>query len=517
LIVRSFWSGIALAVIAGALAVPAYAPLYAWPLVIISLVGLFGLWQRSTSPAHASAIGFAWGLGLFLVGVPWLYVSLHTYGDMPAPLAAIAIFLFCAYLSLFPALAGYVQAKIRCGPIWRLVLLMPAAFVAAEAFRGWFVTGFPWLIAGYTQTPGFAPAPLAGLAPLFGVFGISLVLAMTAGAVVLGSARLSTVVPTARLRRWLFTAGAVVWGLAPLLGRVEWTAPSAAPVAVSLLQGNVPQNLKWREDQAAASLENYLQLVEQSRGKLIVLPETALPFMLDRLPPSVTAAMASRARTNGGDVLLGVVFRDASPAADGNQRYFNGAVAFGTSPIQQYAKHHLVAFGEFVPPLFSWVYRWLKIPLSGFTPGAEVQPPMQIGGHTVAVNICYEDAFGAEIVRSLPAAELLINMSNMAWFGTYLAADQHAQLSQMRALESGRWMLRATNTGVTAAINDKGEIVASLPQFSRGVLEVSATPMRGATPYSRWRDWPILMLVAILIIGSGLAARYWGEYSHKIR
>jgi apolipoprotein N-acyltransferase len=142
---------------------------------------------------------------------------------------------------------------------------------------------------------------------------------------------------------------------------------------------------------------------------------------------------------------------------------------------------------------------------------------MQIGGHTVAVNICYEDAFGAEIVRSLPAAELLINMSNMAWFGTYLAADQHAQLSQMRALESGRWMLRATNTGVTAAINDKGEIVASLPQFSRGVLEVSATPMRGATPYSRWRDWPILMLVAILIIGSGLAARYWGEYSHKIR
>ncbi len=514
---RPLWSGMSMAAIAGAIAVPAYAPLYAWPLVLVSLVGLFALWKRAASPLHASAIGFVWGLGLFLVGVPWLYVSLHTYGAMPAPLAAIAIFLFCGYLSLFPALAGYVQAKIRIAPVWHLLLLMPATFVAAEALRGWFVTGFPWLIVGYTQTPGIAPAPLSGLAPVFGVFGISLVLAMTAGAVVLGSARLSALAPSTRLRKLLGVGAAVVWGVSVLLGRFEWTEPSAAPIAVSLLQGNVPQNLKWREDQAAASLENYLALVEQSRGKLVVLPETALPFMLDRVPPSVTSAMANKVRANGGDVLLGVAFQDPSPAPDGTRRYYNGAVAFGTSPVQQYAKHHLVAFGEFVPPLFSWVYQWLKIPLGGFTPGAETQQPMKIAGHSVAVNICYEDAFGAEIVQAVPAAELLVNMSNMAWFGTYLAADQHAQLSQMRALESGRWMLRATNTGVTAAINSRGEIVSSMPQFTRGVLEVSATPMRGATPYSRWRDWPILTLVAILIVGSGLAAQISGRPRRKIR
>jgi apolipoprotein N-acyltransferase len=447
-------------------------------------------------------------MGLFLAGVPWLYVSLHTYGAMPAPLAALAIFLFCAYLAAFPALAGYIQSRFRTTPVWNLLALIPSAFVAAEIFRGWFVTGFPWLIVGYSQTPSaFAPAPLSGVAPVFGVFGISLVLSVSAGAIVLASSRLSGVVAASRLRRILLGTASAVWVLSAIAGRHDWSTPSGPPVAVSLAQGNVPQDLKWREDQAAASLENYLQLVEQSRGKLIVLPETALPFMLQDVPKTAAVAMAEKARANGGDVLLGVAFREDARAQETSPRYFNGAVGFGTTPVQQYAKRHLVAFGEFVPPLFSWVYQWLKIPLGGFTPGEPNQPPMRLAGHAVAVNICYEDAFGAEIARPLPGAELMVNMSNMAWFGTYLAADQHAQFSQMRALETSRWMLRATNTGVTAAIDEKGRIVASLPQYTRGVLEVAAVPMQGATLYSRWHDWPMLLLLAIVLVASAANAR----------
>ena len=516
---RSVWLDALLAAFAGAIAVAAFAPFHAWPVALVSLTILFALWHRAQSTWRAVFIGFCFGLGLFLVGVPWIYVSLHTYGGMPAPIAAIAVFLFCAYLSLYPALAGFVQSKFKSRLIWQLLVLMPAAFVAAEALRGWVVTGFPWLIVGYSQTPSAGLiAPLSGFAPVFGVFGISFLLAFSAGAIVLASVKLSRVTPSMPLRQVLGVVAAVIWIGGLLLGAYEWSTPSGKPIPVSLTQGNVPQNLKWREDQAAASLENYLQLVAQSRGKLIVLPETALPFMLQDVPASVKTAMAEDVRAKGGDLLMGIAYRSAGSAgaasgADSSAvasefRYYNGAVSFGTAAPQQYGKSHLVAFGEFVPPLFSWVYQWLRIPLSGFTPGDDQQSPMSLSGHQVAVNICYEDAFGAEIARQLPQAELLVNLSNMAWFGTYLAADQHAQFSQMRALETARWMLRSTNTGVTAAIDEKGRIVAALPQFTRGVLEVNAVPMQGATLYVRWRDWPVfLFLVAVLAASAHLRRR----------
>ena len=516
---RRLWRDALLAAFAGAIAVAAFAPFHAWPVALVSLTMLFALWHRAERAWRAALIGFCWGLGLFLVGVPWIYVSLHTYGGMPAPLATLAVLLFCAYLALFPALAGFVQSKFKSRPIWQLLFLMPVAFVAAEALRGWVVTGFPWLIVGYSQTPladVAAPlsAPLSGYAPVFGVFGISLLLAFTAGAMVLASAKLSRVTPSMRLRRLLGQTATVIWIGGLLLGAYDWSTPSGKPIPISLAQGNVAQNLKWREDQAAASLENYLQLVAQSRGKLIVLPETALPFMLQDVPTSVKTAIAEDARARGGDLLMGVAFRGArgvdASAAESEFRYYNGAVAFGAASPQQYAKQHLVAFGEFVPPLFSWVYQWLRIPLSGFTPGDDQPLPMSLAGHRVAVNICYEDAFGAEIARQLPAAELLVNLSNMAWFGTYLAADQHAQFSQMRALETARWMLRSTNTGVTAAIDEKGRIVAALPQFTRGVLEVNAVPMQGATLYVRWRDWPVfLFLIAVLGASAHLHRRIY--------
>ncbi|MEI6737996.1 MAG: apolipoprotein N-acyltransferase, partial [Pseudomonadota bacterium] len=479
---------------------------------VVSLVILFSLWAKATTSKQAAVIGFAWGLGLFLAGVSWLYVSLHVYGNMPALLAAMAIFIFCSYLALYPALAGWLQARFCVSPLIKLLLLLPAIFAGTEYLRGWVVSGFPWLILGYSQTPStMTIAPLAGYAPLVGVFGITWLLALTAGAIVSASAKLSGFTMPPIQRRWLGTAGIFVW-LAGIVGStVEWSTPSGNALPVSLTQGNIEQQLKWREDQRTAAIENYLDLAEKSRGKLIVLPETALPMMLDDVPNHVMALLNKQALANDGNVLLGIAYQQRSTSTESVHDYYNGAVSLGVAPSQRYAKQHLVAFGEFVPPLFAWVYRWLTIPLSDFTPGTETQAPMRLSGHLLGVNICYEDAFGAEIARPLPDAELLVNISNMAWYGRSLAADQHAQFSQMRALETARWMLRSTNTGVTAAIDEKGRIVKALPQFTRGVLEVDAVPRQGTTPYSRWRDGPVLWLLAGVLLFSFYKHRQAGK------
>ena len=501
---------LALASAAGAATVLSFAPFHFWPIAVITLAILFSLWQRATTARRAFAIGFMWALGLFLTGVSWLYVSLHVYGNMPAVLAGASIFIFCVYLSLFLAIAGWAQAKFSgsfnlSSPV-KLLLLMPASFVAAEVIRAWFVSGFPWLTIGYSQTPSAnLITPLAGFAPVFGAFGISALLAFSAAVIVFLSPQLSNNAKSAKptvsrfQRRFLIAGTLSIWVTGVLLMSYQWSSPVGSPMAVSLIQGNVGQHLKFRSDQLQPTIDNYLELVERSRGQLIVLPETALPLWLDDVPLAVQQRLANKANANNGNIVLGIAYQQL-PTPLASMKIYNGAVSLGRDPSQRFAKQHLVAFGEFIPPFFSWVYRWLDMPLSGFTPGSKTQAPMRLSGQLVAINICYEDAFGREIARALPEATLLVNISNMAWFGRTLAADQHAQFSQMRALETSRWMLRATNTGVTAAIDEKGNIVAALPQFTRGVLEATAVPREGITPYVMWRDWPVcLWLLGVLV------------------
>jgi apolipoprotein N-acyltransferase len=480
----------ALAALAGALSVFAFAPFYLWPLAIVSLSVLFALWQTAPSTKAAGALGFAWGLGLFLAGVSWLYVALHVYGNMPAPLAAVSIFLFCCYLALFPMLAGMLQHKLRAQhQSWHLLIVIPACFVAFEYLRGWFMTGFPWLIMGYVHTPGGAIGSiLHGYAPIIGVFGLSWLTALTAA---IGLLLLRAPL---RFRVIVGAAIVVVWTGGILLAQLEWSKPSGASLTVSLLQGNIDQAQKWREETLDATMKDYLALANLSRAKLIVMPETAIPRWLHQIPEDYLAQLKSRAVRNGGDLILGAPMVQLE-----TKQYFNSAISMGVSPSQTYSKSHLVAFGEFIPPLFSWAYRWLDIPLAGFTPGAEKQASMRLSGHRVALNICYEDTFGHEIARPLPDAELLINISNMAWYGRSLAAEQHLQFSQMRSLETSRWMLRATNTGLTAAVNERGEIVKALPQFTRGILDVEAVPRQGVTPYTRWKDAPVLIGLLIAL------------------
>jgi apolipoprotein N-acyltransferase len=476
-------AAIAAALVAGALTVAGFAPLAVFPLPFLTLAGLLLIWLRAATPQIAFWAGFAFGAGLFGVGASWVYVSLHDFGMMPAPLAAIGTLAYCAILALYPAAAGWCLARLGRAPLASALIAFPAAWTLFEWLRGWIFTGVPWLALGYSQVD----SPPAGFAPVVGVYGVSFATVLCAG--------LFVVVATGPLKARLASgiALAVALGLGQLLKQIDWTSPQGAPLKVALLQGNIPQDLKFQADRYAMTLSIYKRLIEASKGQLIVLPETAIPRFLDAVDPGYLRDIAKIAGERRADVLIGVPIRDPGG------RYFNSVVSVGASPSQRYDKSHLVPFGEFVPPGFGWIVRTFAIPLSDFSLGPENPKPLELAGQLVAPNICWEDAFGEEIIRQLPEATLLVNVSNVAWFGDSLAPAQHLQISRMRALETGRAMLRATNTGVTAIIDPRGAVVARLPQFAEGILEREVQGYSGATPYVKLGNTPVvLMCVALL-------------------
>jgi len=488
-------AAIAAALAAGALTVAGFAPPALFPLPFLTLAGLLLLWRRAATPQAAFRTGFAFGAGLFGVGASWVYVSLHDFGMMPAPLAAIGTLAYCAILALYPAAAGWCLARLRLDRAVSALLAFPALWTIFEWLRGWIFTGVSWLSLGYSQVD----SPLAGLAPVAGTYGVSFVTALCAGLLVIvisGSRK-------ARLAGGL--ALVFAFGLGQLLKQIAWTSPQGTPLKVALLQGNIPQDLKFQPDQYATTLATYKRLIEASQGQLIVLPETAIPRFLDAVDPGYLKDIARIAVERRADVLFGVPIRDREG------RYFNSVVSVGASPSQRYDKAHLVPFGEFVPPGFGWVVKTFAIPLSDFSLGPKNPKPLALAGQLVAPNICWEDAFGEEIIRQLPEATLLVNVSNVAWFGDSLAPAQHLQISRMRAIETGRTMLRATNTGVTAIIDPRGRVVAKLPQFAEGILAGEVRGYVGASPYVRFGNVPIVLICLAVIAALALRARRVGR------
>jgi apolipoprotein N-acyltransferase len=482
----------------GALTVLGFAPFYWYLIPALTLAALFHAWTHAGSRRAALAIGFFFGLGWFGAGVSWVYVSMHDFGMMPAPIAALATALFCAFLALFPALLGYLQARLHPARGVRLLLLLPALWTLMEWIRGWLFTGFPWLALGYSQAPS---GPLAGYAPVLGVYGVTGLLALAAGLLALTYDRWRG---ARRQAWWALAALGMLAGTGVVLNRQAWTAPAGAPLSVSLLQGNIAQDMKWRGERLMPTLNTYRDLVLASPGRLIVLPETAMPLFLDQTPSVYFEQLAQHARQHGGDLILGIPERDFD-----RRVYFNSAISLGTAPPQRYRKQHLVPFGEFIPfkPLFGWFIELMQIPLGDFERGAATQPPLAVAGQQVAVNICYEDVFGEEIIRQLPQATLLANISNDAWFGDSIAPRQHLQISQMRALETGRYLLRATNTGMTAIVNEKGRVVASVAPFHTDALHGQAQGFGGATPYVRFGNLPALLLAGLGLVAGVSVAR----------
>ncbi|MDP2829626.1 MAG: apolipoprotein N-acyltransferase [Sulfuricellaceae bacterium] len=471
----------------GGMAVVGFSPFSLYPLTLLALAGLFYLWRHAPSARSAALDGFIFGLGLFGAGVSWVYVSLHDFGGMPM-LAAIAFTaLFCAVLSLFPAMVGLIQGMTA--PAKRntahLILLLPSLWALSEWMRGWVLTGFPWLTLGYSQVPD---SPLAGFAPLLGVFGISHMLAILAGLLVLALNESS---------RKLAVIGIIALCLAGFaLKQINWVTPYGSPISVSLLQGNIPQDMKWIPGKARTTLDTYAKLAQDSKGRLIVLPETALPLFLGDIPPDYLEKLKNIAIQRNGDLIAGIPEETLEKTQ--SAEYFNSALSYGASPTQVYRKYHLVPFGEYLPlrPVFSWILEILHIPLSDFSRGAETQLPMSVVGQRLALDICYEDAFGEEIIRQLPSATMLANLTNDAWFGNSHGPWQHLQMAQMRALETGRSLLRATNTGVTAIIGPDGKILRQAPVFTTATLEGTVQGYEGSTPFVRFGNTPSLLLIA---------------------
>ena len=473
---------------AGAISVLAFAPFGLFPLLVLSLAVLVRVLERTESARTGFILGLAWGLGAFLAGVSWLYVALNRYGGMPMPLAALAILLVCLYLALYPALVGALYVRLRSGGAASRTLLFAALWLLSEWLRGVVFTGFPWLASGYSQTP---PSPLAGYLPVIGVYGLGGVLAFISSLLVLAPwPKWRTAMKPVALVAGL-VAGLLVLGAG--LGRVAWTEAEGDALSVALIQTNFEQGLKWREDQFVGVLQANLRLVRESRADLVVLPETTLPALVDRLPAGYLDLLGDMVRERGGALVLGV-FTSGQPG-----QIHNAAISVGNGPQQHYAKQHLVPFGEYSPPLFGWFYRVADIPMSDQTGGGPGQRPMALLGQRIAVNICYEDLFGAELLASLPEATLMLNLSNLAWYGDSLAQPQHLQIARVRALETGRPMLRSTNTGMTALIQPDGSVEAVLPAFEQGVLEVEVRGYGGMTPYARWGNWPALALAVGLV------------------
>jgi len=476
-----------IALLAGMMCTLGFAPFGYYLLHVIALAALIVLVLRSDTPWFAAKQGFFFGLGMFCVGTGWIYVALHDYGGMVLPLAAVATLLFSAFLALFPALGCYLQAKVQVVRWQCATLLLPVAWVVSEWVRGTIFTGFPWLNAGYAHTDSV----LAGYAPILGVYGISLIAAISAGMLALLFVERSV----ERLKQALFVL-MLLWLGGAMLREVKWTHPEGEPFSVALIQGNIPQHLKFNRDALVGTLETYRRLVLESDARLIVLPETALPLTRSELPPTLVQQLRDHGRHNGGDVVFG--------AFEGDQGvYYNSVFSVGSSEEQRYRKHHLVIFGEFIPlrPLLGWfINEVLDIPMGDLGRGGMNQPTLQVAGQQVGPDICYEDVFGEEIIRHLPTASILLNLTNDAWYGESNAAQQHNQISRMRALETGRMMLRATNTGVTSMIGADGKIVRELPQHQEAVLSGNAQGYAGATPYVRWGNYAVMLLIAGMLV-----------------
>lgn len=475
------------ALIAGALLPLAFAPYNFYPLAVLSPAFLFWLWQQPLSPRRAALVGYAFGLGMFGAGVHWVYYSLHDFGNMNAPFAAAMVLLFVSILALYPALLGWLQTKLPPGP-WRVLAFLPAMWTAFEWIRGWLLTGFPWLNLGYSQID----SPLAGVAPIAGVYAVSFLTALSAALLT------ATILWRARIL-YYFAASLVLWGGAAALGTIAWGSASGAPLRAALIQGNVSLTQKWQPAYRDATLREYAQLsLEQRDVDLIVWPETAVPAYLDQVENGFLAPLRQAALARGTSIVLGVVERTLGA---GEPKLYNSVVVLSPSG-GIYRKRHLVPFGEFLPfsSVLGWLLNYLNIPMSDFSAWEQPQAPLAAADHALGISICYEDAFGEELINALPVATVLINVSEDAWFGDSAAPHQHLQMARMRARETARPLLRATNTGVSAAIDAEGKIVVAAPQFQRDVVRATVQPRSGATPYVRVGNIPVVIVLFVIIL-----------------
>ena len=504
-------SSILVALLAGALNVFSFAPFHLWPLQIISLALLFLLVAQNTDTSirRSAILGWAYGFGEIFFGISWLIILMTRFNDLPIWLSLIGMALLAGFLAL-PAMmvmlsGSYLQRRWRPSAFVVFIFVLPAIWALNEWLRGWFFSGFPWLVSGYAHTV----SPLAGYSPLLGVFGVGWISSLISGAIALIMLQPQSWKKLSALMVFLLGSGL-------LLSQYSWTQPHGQAITARLLQGNVDQGLKFDLDRVKESLDLYQDMIVAAPADLIATPETALPMLTSHLPLDYLPRLNAYAKNTNSSLIVGVV------AHDGDDLYANSVLGFGSEYQKQsyrYDKHHLVPFGEFIPFGFGWFINLMKLPFNGLTSGVKVPYAMQVKDQLILPNICYETLFGEEIAQQLRsqasskigAATILLNVSNMAWYGDSIAMPQHLQISQMRVLETGRAMLQVTNTGATAFINAQGEIVSQLKPYTKDTLLVRVQGMTGLTPYIMFGNATVIVLALLsLLLAYGVSKRNSG-------
>lgn len=481
----------ACALAAGALLACSFAPLNWWPLALLCPAILMWLWEDG-GPRRAAWSGFCFGAGTFGLGTWWLYVSVHGFGGAPVWLTGFVVLGLVGIMALYHALLGYVAVRwlpLRDG--WRYFAGLPALWLLIEWLRGWFLSGFPWLTLGESQTDTW----LRGFAPVTGMYGISALLLLGSGSL------LALLRGPRRLRTAAMCLLLLPWPLGLALTHVEWTHPEGPPISVAVLQGAIPQDQKWQADNVEPTRELYTKLNDEALGaQLIVWPESALPELANEVPQYL-GQLYSRARAHGSDIVMGII------RADDDDAYYNSIMTL-SDHVSFYSKHHLVPFAEYfpVPPFIrSWL-RLMSLPYSDFTAGPADQPAVAAAGTMLSLSICYEDAYDSAALAALRQARVLVNVTNDAWFGRSWARYQHFQIARMRALESQRPLVRAANDGISALVGADGEVLARAPEFESTVLRGSVQPRAGLPPFARLGNGLAILpalLAALLAVHRG--------------
>lgn len=469
-----------------------FAPFGHWWLAPLLMALLFLLLEGESGRERALR-GFWFGTGLFSTGTYWLYISVHDFGGVVPPIAVAVcgslILLMALYLAGWGFLSGLVG---RSQPAWQLLAVLPATWVGVEWARGWLLSGFPWLSLGYGQIDG----PLAAWAPVAGVHGLSLVLVLCAGALAL----LLSGPNRARLAALAVLAVAGL-GTALLTGR-DWTVPTGEPLDVALVQGGISQDRKWLLEELETTKSLFRDItIGLDKADLIIWPEAAIPALAHE-EEAFLRSLGELMKARKQELILGILTFDF-----GTGEFRNSLLTVGEN-TGVYHKRHLVPFGEYfpVPDFIRNVLRLMNLPYTDITPGLDGQRPLLARGVALAPSICYEDAFGDELRDFLPEAGLLVNVSNDGWFGDSIAPHQHLQMARFRALESGRFMLRSTNTGITAVIDARGRVIGQGAQFKAVVVEATVQPRQGATPWVRFGNWPVLSVCVLLLASAAVVS-----------
>ncbi|UUC93233.1 apolipoprotein N-acyltransferase [Comamonas sp. C11] len=480
-----------------------------WWLQILSLAVLVHALLAARTAAQAAGRAWLFGTAWLAATFWWLFISMHTYGGLAAPLAVAAVLALAGFLGGYYAVAAWCFKRLAKAPDALSAMVFAALWTLAELARGWLWTGFPWGAGGYAHVEG----PLAVLPRWIGVYGAGFVAAWAAAWLALLVWRMQS--RSALLKFKPALASAVALGL--VWGGLWWSrdaaieAPGQQPgMSVELLQGNIPQDEKFEMGSGVVvALRWYAQQLHDASAQLVVAPETAIPLLPQQLPEGYLDFVRAPfvAKESRRAALVGL------PLGNWDQGFTNTVEGWlpGQAQAYQYDKHHLVPFGEFIPPMFRWFTELMDIPLGDFNRGALGQPSMSWAGERLSPNICYEDLFGEELAahfgNAATAPTVLVNLSNIGWFGDSVAIDQHLSISRMRALEFERPMLRATNTGATVVIDHKGQVVKALAPFERAVLQGRVQGRDGLTPYARWVH--ALGLLPLTLLCLALCALAW--------